>query len=374
MDIACIIPKLNTIGGGEKFLIECIKRWQKKNEITLYTTSLDQKIIDEYSLEIQVKLLDTFFSTNSKKGFLTLPLEIRRFKNQINDHEIYNPHLFPTNLIDIHPSIWYPHEPPRVLYDLNQFFFKRKDINLSEKLLGRFYFPILRFMNENYTKIDNIVANSHFSKVYLEKVYKKDINNVVYPGVDTKNFNYSKKFNNVLLTVNRLFPEKRVDLSIKAMQYIDDFELWIVGEGSFKTYLKKLSEKLEVSDRVKFCGFVDEKELFRIYAKCFCTLYTPLREPFGMVALESMAAGKPLIACKDGGFTEIVQNGIHGFLVDNNPKIIAEKVNYLINNIDLYNNMCKACRKDSKKYSWDSTSNKLLNLFKKNVYNKEIKI
>jgi len=363
LDIAIVIPKLDSIGGGEKFLIECMKRWQKKHELTLYTTSLDKRLLKEYKLDINLTKL-TKYVKNDRLELLTLPFEMKRLQNQIDGHEIYNFHSFPTNLVNKHPSIWIPQEPPRILYDLQPFFFKNPNTKFYKKLMGKIYFPILRYINERYTVVDEIIANSYYSKRYLENVYKQKVNSVIYPGVDWESFKYRKSFSNVILTVNRLHPEKRVDLAIKAMKHLDK-QLWIIGDGFFRSNLEKLTEKLKLKDKVKFLGTVSESTLRNLYSKCFCIVYTPIREPFGMVALESMAAGKPVIGCDVGGFTEIIENGKHGFLIkDPNPKKIAEKIIYLSNNQDIYDSMCKNCRKKSKEYSWEKTANQLLKVFK----------
>jgi glycosyltransferase involved in cell wall biosynthesis len=364
MDIAVIIPQLEFIGGAEKFSIECMKRWQKKHDITLYSTSFNENFLKDFGLDINFIKLKRFFRPLKRYKDLGISLEMRRMANQIDKHEIYNLHLFPANLIEKHPSIWFPHEPPRMLYDLNSFFFGSNYVKLHKKIIGRFYFPILRYINEKYTLVDEIVANSFYSKLYLEEVYKRKINNIIYPGVDWKAFKYKKGYPNVILTVNRLHPEKRVDLIIKSMPYLADYKLWIVGNGIHKQNLEMLTKNLNLEDRVKFFGVVKETKLKELYSQCFCTVYTPLREPFGMVALESMAAGKPIIGCNEGGFTEIVENKRNGFLIDPTPEKIAEKVIYLSKNLDIYKDISENCRNKSKKYSWDNTAKKLLRLFK----------
>jgi glycosyltransferase involved in cell wall biosynthesis len=364
MDIAMIIPKLDSIGGGEKFFMECLVRWQTKNDITIYTTSLNENLIEEFGIESDVKIIEPIVK-NKGLNFMTLPFEMGKLSDKIGNHEVYNTHLFPTNLIKKHPNIWVPQEPPRMLYDLKKRILQREDLQLYKKALFWSFSPFIKYVNLNYTQTDEIVANSFYSKKYLEKVYKKEVGHVVYPGVDWERYNLKKGKENILLVVNRLFPEKRVDLAIKSLQYLENHVLWIVGTGSYENQLKKLVLDLGLKNRVKFWGNVNEQKLREIYSECFCTIFTPLREPFGMVALESMAAGKPVIGCKKGGFTEIVKNGTHGFLVEPNPEEIASKISYLYENLDEYEKMQYNCRSDSKFYSWENTATNLLEVLEK---------
>lgn len=361
MNIGMIIPKLDSIGGGEKFFLECLSRWQMNNDVTVYTTSFNENLLKEFRINVNVELIKPIIK-NPSLSLMTLPLEMKGLSKKIGKHDVYNPHLFPTNLIKNKPSVWYPHEPPRMLYDLKKYLMKRNDISLFKKILFYSYSDILKYINDHYTTVNEIVANSYYTKNYLENVYKKNINHVIYPGVDWENYKFKKGKENIILVVNRLFPEKRVDLAIKSMEFLKDYVLWIVGDGVYSETLKKLVLEMGLENRVKFWEKVSEKKLIELYSECFCTVFTPLREPFGMVALESMASGKPVIGCNNGGFTEIVKNGIHGFLIDPYPKKIAEKIIYLSENKDLYEKMCKECRMESQKYSWNSTSENLYNI------------
>lgn len=363
MDIAMIIPRFETIGGGEKFFIECLMRWKKKNDITIYTTSLNENLIQEFNIDLDVKILNPLIK-NKELNLMTLPFEIGKLSGKIGNHEVYNTHLFPTNLIKKQPVIWVPQEPPRMIYDLKNFIKKRQDLSLYKKILFSFFSPFIKYINHKNTNPDQIVANSFYSKKYLEKVYKREVEHVVYPGVDWKRYKINQGNENIILVVNRLFPEKRIDLAIKALSYLENYILWIVGTGPYEKILKKLILKLGLENRVKFWGQVSEKKLLELYSSCFCTIFTPLREPFGMVALESIAAGKPVIGCKIGGFTEIIQNNKHGFLVEPKPEKIAEKIIFLSKNDDIYHKMSKNCIKTAKIYSWDKTANELLNILK----------
>jgi glycosyltransferase involved in cell wall biosynthesis len=207
MNIAMIIPRLDSIGGGEKFFLECLVRWQKRNDVTVYTTSLNDDLIKEFGIRANVEIIKPVIK-NKGLNLMTLPFEMGRLSEQIGKHDIYNPHLFPTNLIKNHPSVWCPQEPPRMIYDLKEYLLKREDIPLYKRLLFRYFSPFIKNINFKNTQSDEIVANSLFSKKYLEEVYKRDVGYVVYPGVDWERYTIKNGKENILLVVNRLFPEK----------------------------------------------------------------------------------------------------------------------------------------------------------------------
>lgn len=115
------------------------------------------------------------------------------------------------------------------------------------------------------------------------------------------------------------------------MQYIEDAQLYIVGKGPEENKLKNQAKALGLSDRVFFMGSVTNEELAILYARALAVAFAPVREPFGIVALESLAAGKALIAVNEGGYCEAVDDKC-AFLVNAVPEEIAEKIRFLIDN------------------------------------------
>lgn len=91
----------------------------------------------------------------------------------------------------------------------------------------------------------------------------------------------------------------------------------------------------------------------------------PHKEPFGIVALESMTAGTPVIGLKNGGgYSEIIEDGKTGFLIGFDPKVIAQKIQFLQNDKENYRRMVKNCKKSANNYTWDITAQNAFNVFK----------
>jgi len=118
------------------------------------------------------------------------------------------------------------------------------------------------------------------------------------------------------LSVGRVIPKKNFGLAIKALSTLNksDWSYTIVGEGEEKQKLERLARQLGVEDRIHFAGYV--KEVGPYYQKADCFLLPSLWEGFGLVAVEAMAAGLPVVAADVPGLAEVVgRNGEGGRLI-----------------------------------------------------------
>ena len=131
--------------------------------------------------------------------------------------------------------------------------------------------------------------------------------------------------------VGRLSPEKGFDLLIQAMEYLPGYRLLILGDGPEGRALKALAEKLGVADQVAFTGWVDppwtdsyEFDVVAIPSEV---------EAFGLVAVEAMRVGIPVVATRVGGLPEVIEDGITGLLVPPaDAEALADAIRRLIEN------------------------------------------
>jgi glycosyltransferase involved in cell wall biosynthesis len=132
----------------------------------------------------------------------------------------------------------------------------------------------------------------------------------------------------VLGGVGRLASEKGYDVLLRAMTELPECRLVLLGEGSMRTELTELATDLGIADRVEFVGWVDPPWATRW---TFDILIAPSRvEGFGLVAVEAMRAGIPVIASGVGGFFEIIDDGDTGLLVEpENPSALAAAIRRL---------------------------------------------
>jgi glycosyltransferase involved in cell wall biosynthesis len=137
----------------------------------------------------------------------------------------------------------------------------------------------------------------------------------------------------VVLMVGRIVPHKGVEQFIEAARHVPEARFLVAGEGSLLEPMKRLAASMGVADRVRFTGRVSEARLPEVYAACdvFVLPSVSRLEAFGIVALEAMATGKPVIVADIPGVREVIVDGVDGLLADPvNALDLAEKIRRLL--------------------------------------------
>lgn len=162
-----------------------------------------------------------------------------------------------------------------------------------------------------------------------------------------------------LFTISRLDSPKRIDLLIDSMKYVPaSIKLKIAGTGPQEKHLKKLAKD---DSRIEFLGFVNDAELIGLYANALAVLYTPYQEDLGLITIEAMMSKKPVITTTDsGGPLEFVTDFETGFVTETKPQSIAEKINYLVDNVNAARQMGDKGYEIVKNITWKNTVNRLL--------------
>jgi len=169
---------------------------------------------------------------------------------------------------------------------------------------------------------DLYIANSNFIKGQIKKYYNRDAS-VIYPPIDTGRFHVTENKDNYYLAGGRLVPNKKVDMVVEAFNKLG-LPLKIFGKGPHKDYLEEIANK-----NIEFVGFVPEEEVSSLFAKAKAFI-VPQLEDFGIVTVESLASGTPVIGLGRGGTKEIVTPGISGVLLEEQtPEEIIKKVHEL---------------------------------------------
>ena len=218
-----------------------------------------------------------------------------------------------------HPNILYLHTPMRVLYDLRAHFLRHT--NLAERIALEKFIKYWTPKDQSYMKqFDVIAANSENVKRRVLKYYGRELHKktlVVYTGIEIKKYKW-KKDKNFYLSAARLDVLKRIDIIIHAFRQMPNRSLVITGSGPEEKKLKKLAEGCR---NIKFVGSVSDKELLHLYSTCKATIAANVDEDLGLIAIESHASGKPVVAIKEGGFLETV-NSSNGVFFTNQSDII----------------------------------------------------
>ena len=171
----------------------------------------------------------------------------------------------------------------------------------------------------------------------------------------------SGAFGDYALYPGRLEQLKRCDLLVEAFRYVDPpARLVIAGRGPQLENLERQAERLGLTDRVRFVGFVSEEELLDLYAGAFAVLYAPVDEDYGYVTVEAFLSGKPVVTCHDsGGTLEFVEDGQSGYVVAPNAEELGAAVNRLFADRDKARDMGAAGRPRVDGINWDHVIDEL---------------
>lgn len=204
-----------------------------------------------------------------------------------------------------------------------------------------------------FKRLKALIAVSSSARQFISQYYKADYH-IIPNGIDTKRFSpevkpmeqYKNDKDFKILFLGRMDPRKGFKYLLRAFpliyQKITNVKIIVVGGGIMKHWYK-MALPSELSPRVDYHGFVPNDQVPRFYAACdlYCSPATR-GESFGIVLLEAMASGKPVVASNIHGYNSIVKDGQTGFLVEKkNPLALAESIIKLAKNKEMRNNMEK---------------------------------
>jgi len=157
----------------------------------------------------------------------------------------------------------------------------------------------------------------------------------------------------------RLHSWKRVDLIVKAFQYVKkDIPLKIAGIGEAEPSIRALAAG---DRRIEFLGRVTDEQLLDLYAGALVIPFVPINEDYGLITIEAFRSKKPVITCLDSGEpTYFVKDDETGFVVRPEPEAIAQKINYLIDHPDHGAEMGEKGFSKVTHITWDAVVAKLL--------------
>lgn len=201
------------------------------------------------------------------------------------------------------------------------------------------YKPLIK---ESYTQADILVAVGNGLKKEMSNFCKRKDIRVIHNLIPVENFYISNIKNNTFTFFSLAFleGEKGMDTLIKSYaKYFkeSDSKLLIGGDGSQKEYLINLCLELEIENQVKFLGALSRKEVADYMSICDCFVLASRYETFGVVYIEALASGKPVIGTYNGGAEDII-NKNNGLIVKvDDIDELGTSMKYIMDNVDLYN-------------------------------------
>ncbi|MEO8357319.1 MAG: glycosyltransferase family 4 protein [Chloroflexota bacterium] len=265
------------------------------------------------------------------------------------------------------PAIYYCHEPPRHIYESS---FKSVETKIGLRSTLDAIDPLIRLYRTTARRLDKsavcaaqlVLVNSVFIRDRVRQIY--DLESVIsYHGVDTDVFcpeprDLGKAY---VLSVGAIQPHKGFDFLVESLGYINKEvrpALYLIGnmenpkeQGILQALAKEKGVELQIEVGV------DQGTLIRRYNDAALVAYAPYNEPFGLVPLEAMACGKPVVGVNEGGVKETVVDNFTGFLVDRNPRKFAEIIQLLLKNPSLADQYGRNGRKHVlENWSWEKSA------------------
>ncbi len=312
MRVALIHDHLTQYGGAERVLEAFQAIWP---EAPTYTLKYDPIAMGS---TFQHKVIRTSFLEKlplARLGFRWLlplmPMATESYNLSEFDVVISNSSAFSKGVITAPHAlhICYCHTPTRYLWsDSGSYVEELRVPRIVKSLLPLALHKLRTWDQLAANRVDKFVANSETVQRRIQKYYRRD-SQVIYPPVDIEKFSISNEPKTYYLTGGRLVAYKRFDIVVDAFTKIGK-PLKIFGTGPEEAELKRCAGK-----NIEFVGRVSDEERARLFANAIAFI-NPQEEDFGITPVESMAAGRPVIAYRRGGALETVVDGLSGVLFD----------------------------------------------------------
>lgn len=212
--------------------------------------------------------------------------------------------------------------------------------------------------------IDLIFSTGYDSAIQLKKTSDKQV--VIQPSGINETFfeQFNKKFTKnrfSVVTVANLFPKKNITFILDIAKILKDFTFVIVGDGIQKLSLKEKIKNENIYN-VQLVGFKTTEEVKLYYQNSNCYLLTSFAEGTPTSALEAMACGLPIVSSNAGGLSNIVKDGINGFIInDFNKNNYIDKLNLIKNNLELQKKIYNSNIELAKNYIWENVAKNITN-------------
>ena len=309
MKVAIVCDWLTGIGGAERVVLELHKMFPSA---PIYTSQFDPNKID------------WFKDADVRTGWLQkLPTSLKKFLPVLRAIYFSNLNLDKYDLVisssgaeakgiktgknTIHIS--YIHSPTHYYWSRYEDYLKNPGFGVFDWLarigLKALVGPMRMWDKKAATRPNYLIANSNHTKNMIKKYYDRD-SEVIFPPVDTERFKNSSELpRKGFLIAGRQTPYKRFDLAVQACTDLS-IPLTVIGDGPENDNLRSIA-----GDTINFVKQLNDDDIVKYFVESKAFIFPGL-DDFGIVAVESLSAGTPVIAYKDGGALDYIDAGING--------------------------------------------------------------
>lgn len=316
--IAIICDFLTTMGGAENVVLAMHEAFPKA---PIYTAIYDSEKMPQFQqFEVRTSRLQNYpkFIRKYHKLLPTFAVKAMR-KLDLSEFDIIltSSYLHGHQVTKSRPDqvvINYCHTPPRYYWSHYEEY--RRDpgygkLNPLIRALMPLFVPHQRKLDLEAAKnVDVFIANSTETQFRIKKFYGR-ASTVIHPPVDTRRFSPSRTRGDHYVTIGRQLPYKRYDLAVQAATQLG-VKLYVLGNGPAHDSLVKLAGPT-IEFRTDRFGDASDAEKERLMSTAKGFIY-PAEEDFGIVSVEALAAGTPVIGLARGGTLDIVEDGVSGVL------------------------------------------------------------
>ncbi len=359
-----------SVGGREKYVFSLAKVLAKLGYTVCVFTCSD-KLTKEKKIQ--------------QNGFKTVYL--KTFKISVPGAKYRIPFGFSKKLKEFNPDIIHTNDSRHFTTFLSYIFSKKykKPMILTE----HGFHSLKSFTKIIYTFYNRLISQKIFRQskkiITVSKSFKKEVISLgipvnkiemIYNSLNLEEYDIKirrdkkNSKNKIIFSAGRLIEEKGFQYLIKAIPILlEEFPnliLMLAGPNHYyKKHLENISNQLNIRKQVLFLGEISEYKLKKFMKLSDIIVIPSLYEPFGIIALEAMAMGKPIVASKIGGLSEIISEGKTGLFVNPGSHLdIYEKVRTLLNNEKLSKKLSKQAKNESKKYDWEKNIGKIIRIYK----------
>ena len=364
--------------GAERISLDICNELNKRDDIEVMFISMSP--INEYeelTKKIPFKIISSkVFPKIIKKSII----DIKEYKQIVDEFkpDIVHSHLFWSELLSreyTKPEITYITHCHDNMIELRNFSF----YTICNKLKLARYFE-KKWILKRYSRCNNhFLTISKDSEKYYRGVLPERLQkiNLLPNAIDLTKFqnnlkNTKLKINEKLklITVGALFKNKNhvflLEI-VKNLSQIIPTELIILGEGPERSFITKKIKDLKLSNNVKLIGAVKDVETYLHKSDIY--VHSAHSESFGLVFIEAMATGLPIVSLNGGGNKDLIINNFNGYLIDKpNVELFTKKILEIKNNPKLYESLSSNGLKFCKNYGIESYVDKLIEFYNKIIH------